>query len=198
MAVYENSSKTAAAARDEDGAALLRSGARTAKTLIENGTVGLFHPAAPTNNHGAPYASPGVLARNENNGTAYLVDLRALPRALGFADAGRGEMLPYPTQTTGAAFEPAAAYYNSGAVAGVAPALPLSSQVFADKTMSIPNVARMLTERLRRGIPVFGLSVASLATAELAAGEPTPAAAFGLLLILIVGLSAVTIRGVRA
>ena len=71
--------------------------------------------------------------------------------------------------------------------------------------MSVPavavgwgKVAGAFTEHLLRGLPVLGLSVASLAVAGLAAGEPTPAAGFGLFLMLIVGLSVVTIRAIRA
>ena len=60
------------------------------------------------------------------------------------------------------------------------------------------KVAGAFTERLLRGLPVLGLSVASLAVAGLAVGEPTPAAGFGLFLMLIVGLSGVTIRAIRA
>ena len=79
------------------------------------------------------------------------------------------------------------------------------SQVSGDKTASVPavavgqgKVAGAFTEHLLRGLPVLGLSVASLAVAGLAAGEPTPAAGFGLFLMLIVGLSVVTIRAIRA
>jgi hypothetical protein len=81
------------------------------------------------------------------------------------------------------------------------------SQVLArpDKKTTVPaadagpgKVAGAFTERLRRGLPVLGLSVASLAVAGLATGEPTPAAGFGLFLMLIVGLSSVTIRAIGA
>ncbi|CAM0151912.1 unnamed protein product [Urochloa decumbens] len=82
------------------------------------------------------------------------------------------------------------------------------SQVFGGKMTSVlpgtavdvgqDKVAGAFTERLRRGLPVLGISVASLAVAGLAAGEPDPAAGFGLFLMLIVGLSAVTISVIRA
>jgi hypothetical protein len=72
------------------------------------------------------------------------------------------------------------------------------SQVSGAKTTSaVPGVAvehDKVAGRLRRELPVLGLSLASLAVAGLAAGEPTPVAGFGLFLMLIVGLSAVTIR----
>ena len=80
------------------------------------------------------------------------------------------------------------------------------SQVSGDKTaVSVPavavgwgKVAGAFTEHLLHGLPALGLSVASLAVAGLAVGEPTPAAGFGLFLMLIVGLSGVTIRAIRA
>ncbi|CAL5008012.1 unnamed protein product [Urochloa decumbens] len=168
-----------------------------------------------------------VAAKNERGAAAEKGNTNSLElqRALGFA-AGRAKMLSYPTQTTAAAVEPAADYYDSSD----SEALPLVPQVFVDKIMtsgaavaggqdnisvagmfieplrrgiavlgiSVASlaVAGMFTERLRRGIAVLSISIASLAVAELAAGEPTPAAAFGLL--LIVGLSAVIIHEIGA
>ncbi|CAO2200742.1 unnamed protein product [Urochloa humidicola] len=100
--------------------------------------------------------------------------------------------------------EPPAAYCNSGVVAGEA--FPLVSKVLFDKKTIFSAVAvagqedkvtGAFTERLRRGLPILGISAASLAVTGLAAGEPTPAAGFGMFLMLIVGLSAVTIRALR-
>ncbi|CAL5008011.1 unnamed protein product [Urochloa decumbens] len=206
-AAYRNSSTDAAAARDGDSAAaLLGSGARTAMTRIGNDSTAGLYPHVRT---AAPYVvSPGVLAGKEN-GMAYLVDSRCPRTASQEEDVTvhylgyRGEMLPYPTQTTVAVVDPAAAYYDSGE------ALPLASdQVFGgNKMTSVPaaavdvgqdKVVGAFTERLRRWLPVLGISVASLAVAGLAAGEPDPAAGFGLFLMLIVGLSAVTISVIRA
>ncbi|CAO2200739.1 unnamed protein product [Urochloa humidicola] len=114
-----------------------------------------------------------------------------------------GERAATQNKDDAAAVEPTAAYYNSGVVAGES--FPLVSKVLCDKKASFPavavgqedKVAGEFAERLSRGLPVLGISMAYLAVTGLAAGEPTPAAAFGLFLTLIVGLSAVTIRALR-
>ncbi|CAL5008010.1 unnamed protein product [Urochloa decumbens] len=174
MAAYKNS--------DGYGSALLSSGTTAHRRIDdEEAARSLYRDArtaapAPTNknNGGAPYVFSGERAATKNKDDA-------------------------------AAVEPAAAYYNynSGVVAGEA--FPLVSKVLCDNKTSLPGVAvgegrkgaGAFTERLRRGLPVIGISAASLAVAGLAAGEPTPAAAFGLFLMLIAGLSAVTIRALR-
>ncbi|CAL5007998.1 unnamed protein product [Urochloa decumbens] len=176
MAAHNNSSTDAAAARDGDGEpTLLRSGARTAMTLIDNTTAGL---------HYLDYDMHAV-AKNDRG-----------------AAAAKGNVHFFELPRRGVA------RYDSGVDAGEALALPLAPQVFGGKMTSVlpaaavdvgqDNVVGAFTERLRPGLPVLGISVASLAVAGLAAGELDPAAGFGLFLMLIVGLSAVTISVIRA
>ncbi|CAO2164177.1 unnamed protein product [Urochloa humidicola] len=174
MAAYKNSSD------DDYGWALLSSGAPPTSTaahrrIDDEATRSLYRDVRtasppPTNkNGGAPYVFSDERAATQNKDDAAAVE-----------------------------------YYNSGVIAGEA-LFPLAAQVLCDKKTSYPGVAvgqedkvpGAFTERLRRGLPVLGISMASLAVAGLAAGEPTPAAAFGLFLMLIVGLSAVTIRALR-
>jgi hypothetical protein len=117
MAAFSNSNTGGAAAgrQNDDGAAHLycypdaRDVRNEAEVYIDGDM-----PAAAENKRGA--------ASERGN-----VDFFDLPRVPRFA-AGRGDMLPFRTQTTAAAVEhPAAGYYNSGVVAGEA--LPLASQV---------------------------------------------------------------------
>ncbi|KAG2582024.1 hypothetical protein PVAP13_6KG050370 [Panicum virgatum] len=201
MAAYNNS-------RDEDAAVALLcpgAGARTAN--------------AAANNSGAAYnftfSAGGRTATRRNDGAA---DTAAAP-----TKNGAPPCISSGVRTTAAQDEdgtvyldydtPAEAARNSRHGAAVAlhrlvadEVLPVASQVSGDKTASVVpavavgqgKVAGAFTELLRRGLPVLGLSVASLAVAGLAAGEPTPAAGFGLFLMLIVGLSGVTIRAIRA
>ncbi|CAL5010655.1 unnamed protein product [Urochloa decumbens] len=157
-----------------------------------------------------------VLAPNENGTAAYLVDSHR-PRTAAPDEDATAYYLDYDMHAAAAAkgnvhfFElprRGVARCDSGVHAGEALALPLAPQVFGGKMTSVlpgtavdvgqDKVAGAFTERLRRGLPVLGISVASLAVAGLAAGEPDPAAGFGLFLMLIVGLSAVTISVIRA
>ncbi|XP_062192792.1 uncharacterized protein LOC133896243 [Phragmites australis] len=108
---------------------------------------------------------------------------------------GRGEKLLYPTLTAAGA-----AYCKPGMHAGKA--IPLAPQVVTDKATAVAVDHDMndgaLAERVLRGIPILGLIVASSAVTGLATGAPTPAIGFGLFLMLLVGLSAVSIRVLRA
>ncbi|XP_062192248.1 uncharacterized protein LOC133895762 [Phragmites australis] len=117
--------------------------------------------------------------------------------------AGRGEKPLYPTRTAAAATEQVAAYCNPGMHAGKA--IPLSPQVVADKATADPAAAvghdmngRALAERVLCGLPILGLAVASSAVTGLATDAPTPTMGFGLFLMLLVGLSAASVRVLHA
>ncbi|XP_062192925.1 uncharacterized protein LOC133896353 [Phragmites australis] len=109
--------------------------------------------------------------------------------------AGHGEKLPYPTLTAAAATEQGAAYCNPGMHAGKA--IPPSPQVVAGKAPGVGVGHDMndvaLVECVPHGLPILGLTVASFAVTGLATGTPTPAMGFGLFLMLLVGLSAISI-----
>ncbi|PUZ50386.1 hypothetical protein GQ55_6G054900 [Panicum hallii var. hallii] len=181
MAAYNNSS--------EDGAARDEEGYGAAYQHEYSGA-----PTEVPDEVGAAYVSPGTRSAAQNDTVAvYCLDCDDTPAAAPAA------------KRRAAADQPGASCYSSAVAAGEA--LPRASQVLArpDKKTTVPaadagpgKVAGAFTERLRRGLPVLGLSVASLAVAGLATGEPNPAAGFGLFLMLIVGLSSVTIRAIGA
>ncbi|XP_062192805.1 uncharacterized protein LOC133896247 [Phragmites australis] len=99
---------------------------------------------------------------------------------------GRGDKLLYPTRTAAGATEQGAAYCKPGMHAGTPQVVPNDMNEGA------------LAEHVLRGLPILGLAVASSAVTALATGAPTPAMGFGLFLMLLVGLSAVSIRVLRA
>ncbi|XP_062192489.1 uncharacterized protein LOC133895983 [Phragmites australis] len=134
------------------------------------------------------------MAFSSNSGAHTMAD-----EDYGFS-AGRGDKLPYPTLTAAAAMDQGAAYCNPGMHAGKA--TPLTPQVVADKATAATVGHDMndgaLAEHVLCSLPILGLAVASSAVTGLATGVPTPAIGFGLFLMLLSGLSAVSIRVFRA
>lgn len=60
------------------------------------------------------------------------------------------------------------------------------------------EVAGGFAKRVRKGLPLIGLTAASLAVTGLTAGTATPANSFGMFLMLLGGLTLATIPVLRA
>ncbi|XP_062192890.1 uncharacterized protein LOC133896328 [Phragmites australis] len=134
-------------------------------------------------------ATPATMVVSDNTRANTTVDQGQL---------GRGEKLLYPICTAATAAEQGAAYCKPGMHVGKA--IPLAPQIVADKATAagVGHDMNELAERVLRGLPILGLTVASSAVTGLTTGAPTPAMGFGLFLMMLVGLSAVSIRVLRA